>query len=182
MSQYAGWLAAGLIAAGTLGQASALAEGGQEAGAGAGGPRNIVFVFTDDQRFDGLGLRNDYFETPHLDRLAEGGVLFENAFVTTSLCSPSRASILSGLYAHTHQVLDNSTAMPRDLPTFPVGLQDAGYHTAFIGKWHMGGASDDPRPGFDHWVSFRGPGALPRPDAERRTGPASSGRDTPPTS
>ena len=157
MSQYAGWLAAGVMVAGTFGL-PALAPGGQETAAGAGEPRNIVFIFTDDQRYDGLGLRNDYFETPHLDRLAEGGILFENAFVTTSLCSPSRASILSGLYAHTHQVLDNSTAMPRNLPTFPVGLQAAGYHTAFIGKWHMGGASDDPRPGFDHWVSFRGQG------------------------
>ena len=157
MSQYAGWLAVGVVAAGTFGS-PVPADGTEQTGAGAGGPRNIVFIFTDDQRFDGLGLRNDYFETPHLDRLAENGVLFENAFVTTSLCSPSRASILSGLYAHTHQVLDNSTAMPRDLPTFPVGLQAAGYHTAFIGKWHMGGASDDPRPGFDHWVSFRGQG------------------------
>ena len=158
MSQYAGWFAAAVVVVATTFGAPAPARGGQETGEGAGEPRNIVFIFTDDQRFDGLGLRNDYFETPHLDRLAEGGVLFENAFVTTSLCSPSRASILSGLYAHTHQVLDNSTAMPRDLRTFPVGLQDAGYETAFIGKWHMGGASDDPRPGFDHWVSFRGQG------------------------
>ena len=126
-------------------------------------PRNIVFIFSDDQRFDELGLRNDYFETPRLDQLAEAGILFENAFVTTSLCSPSRASILSGLYAHTHQVLDNSTAMPTDLPTFPVGLQAAGYETAFVGKWHMGGASDDPRPGFDHWVSFRGQGSYVDP-------------------
>ena len=128
-----------------------------------GAPRNIVFIFTDDQRFDGLGLRNPYFETPRLDRLAEQGILFENAFVTTSLCSPSRASILSGLYAHTHQVLDNSTAMPPDLATFPVGLQAAGYETAFVGKWHMGGASDDPRPGFEHWVSFRGQGPYTDP-------------------
>ncbi len=60
-------------------------------------PRNIVFIFTDDQRFDALSIRNDYFETPRLDRLAENGLLFENAFVTTSLCSPSRASVLSGL-------------------------------------------------------------------------------------
>ncbi|MXW36318.1 MAG: sulfatase-like hydrolase/transferase, partial [Chloroflexi bacterium] len=76
--------------------------------AGVAGPdyerRNIVFILTDDQRFDALGLLNDYFRTPNLDRLAEGGVLFENAFVTTSLCSPSRASILSGQYAHAHQV------------------------------------------------------------------------------
>ena len=126
-------------------------------------PRNIVFILTDDQRFDGLGVLNDYFETPHLDTLAEGGVLFENAFVTTSLCSPSRASILSGLYAHTHQVLDNSTPMPIDVPTFPVELQAAGYETAFIGKWHMGGASAAPRPGFDHWVSFRGQGVYVDP-------------------
>lgn len=157
MTRYAGWLLAGAAALAAFGL-PASARGAQETGADAGERRNIVFMFTDDQRFDGLGLRNDYFETPHLDRLAEGGVLFENAFVTTSLCSPSRASILSGLYAHTHQVLDNSTAMPRDLPTFPVGLQAAGYLTAFIGKWHMGGASDDPRPGFDRWVSFRGQG------------------------
>ena len=119
-------------------------------------PRNMVFIFTDDQRFDGLGSRNDYFETPRLDRLVEGGVLFENAFVITSLCSPSRASILSGLYAHTHQVLDNSTPMPTDFPTFPLDLQADGYETAFVGKWHMGGSSDDPRLGFDHW------GVVPR--------------------
>jgi len=65
-------------------------------------PRNIVFIFTDDQWFDGLSSRNDYFETLRLDRLVEGGVLFEKTFVTTSLCSPSRASILFGLHAHTH--------------------------------------------------------------------------------
>ena len=65
-------------------------------------PRNIVFILTDDQRFDALSLINDYFETPHLDTLAEGGVIFENAFVTTSLCSPSRASILSYAPARHH--------------------------------------------------------------------------------
>ena len=86
--------------------------------------RNIVLILTDDQRFDALGLLNDYFRTPNLDRLAEAGILFENAFVTTSLCSPSRASILSGQYAHAHQVLDNSTPMSRDIPTFPQGLRD----------------------------------------------------------
>ena len=148
----AGLVLACLVLAGLLAAARPVAGQPPES------PRNIVFIFTDDQRFDGVGLRNDYFETPRIDQLADEGILFENAFVTTSLCSPSRASILSGLYAHTHQVLDNSTAMPTDLPTFPVGLQTAGYETAFVGKWHMGGASDDPRPGFDHWVSFRGQG------------------------
>ena len=120
---------------------------------------NIVFILIDDQRFDAAGaLGHPFLETPHLDRLIERGVLFENAFVTTSLCSPSRASILTGQYAHRHGVLDNRTRLDPRTPTFPQELQGAGYRTAFVGKWHMGGASDEPRPGFDRWVSFPGQG------------------------
>ena len=79
-----------------------------------------------------------YLETPNLDRMSRGGVVFENAFVTTSLCSPSRASILTGRYAHRHGVIDNYTPVPPDLHSFPEALRKAGYRTAFIGKWHMG--------------------------------------------
>jgi len=123
------------------------------------GQRNMVFILIDDQRYDALGMMgHPFLETPRLDALAEGGIFFENAFVTTSLCSPSRASFLSGQYAHTHGVLDNSTRLPESTPTFPKELQKAGYETAFVGKWHMGGSSDDPRPGFDRWVSFKGQG------------------------
>ena len=125
--------------------------------------RNIVFILTDDQRYDALGLLNPFFETPALDSLARKGVLFEQAFVTCSLCSPSRASILSGQYAHVHGVLDNRTPLPPETPTFPQVLQKAGYRTGFIGKWHMGGESDAPRPGFDRWVSFRGQGVYNDP-------------------
>lgn len=121
-------------------------------------PRNLVFILVDDMRFDAMGFMNDYYETPHLDALAKNGMVFENCFVATSLCSPSRASILSGQFAHVHGVLDNSTPLPEGTPTFPQELQKAGYNTAFIGKWHMGGASDAPRPGFKHWVSFKGQG------------------------
>jgi N-acetylglucosamine-6-sulfatase len=121
--------------------------------------RNIVFILIDDQRYDSLGMMgHPFLETPQLDRLAANGVFFENAFVTTSLCSPSRASILSGQYAHKHLVLDNGTRMPASTPTFPQELQKGGYETGFIGKWHMGGESDEPRPGFDRWVSFKGQG------------------------
>ncbi|MDG2213669.1 MAG: sulfatase-like hydrolase/transferase, partial [Verrucomicrobiota bacterium] len=65
--------------------------------------RNIIFILTDDHRFDAMGfMGHPFLETPHMDALAKGGSHFANAFVTTSLCSPSRASILTGLYAHNH--------------------------------------------------------------------------------
>ena len=121
--------------------------------------RNVVFILVDDQRFDALSLLgHPFLETPNLDQLARDGLLFENAFVTTSLCSPSRASILTGLYAHRHAVLDNSTPLPAELPTFPKEMQKAGYRTAFVGNWHMGGQRDAPREGFDRWVFFPGQG------------------------
>ncbi len=85
---------------------------------------NIVFILIDDQRYDAASaLGHPFLETPHLDRLIARGVLFENAFVTTSLCSPSRASILTGQYAHRHGVLDNRTRLNPDTPTFPQELR-----------------------------------------------------------
>lgn len=128
---------------------------------------NILVIMTDDQRWDALGVVQremgdqalfPWFETPHLDRLAAEGARFRNAFVTTSLCSPSRASFLSGRYARRHQVLNNFTEYPNDLPSYPRRLQEAGYETAYIGKWHMGEDNDAQRPGFDHWMSHRGQG------------------------
>lgn len=120
---------------------------------------NVVFILTDDQRSDALGcMGHPHLKTPHIDRLAREGVLFKNHFCTTALCSPSRASILGGLYAHAHGVVNNFTDYPRDLPTFPRQLQDNGYATAYIGKWHMGEDDDSKRPGFDHFVTHRGQG------------------------
>jgi N-acetylglucosamine-6-sulfatase len=122
-------------------------------------PRNVIFVLVDDLRFDALGMMgHPWLETPNLDALARRGVHLRNAFVTTALCSPSRASILTGQYAHKHRVVDNNNPVPPGTTFFPQYLQKAGYDTAFIGKWHMGGESDAPQPGFDKWVSFRGQG------------------------
>ncbi|MDB4572722.1 sulfatase [Akkermansiaceae bacterium] len=120
---------------------------------------NVVFILTDDQRADALGcMGHPHLKTPHIDRLAKEGILFKNHFCTTSLCSPSRASILGGLYAHSHGVVNNFTDYPKDLPTFPRQLQSRGYTTAYIGKWHMGEDDDSKRPGFDHFVTHRGQG------------------------
>ena len=126
----------------------------------AGAPaRNVIFVLVDDLRFDAMGfMTHPWLETPNLDALARSGVHFRNAFVTTALCSPSRASILTGQYAHRHRVVDNGNPVPPGTSFFPQYLQQAGYDTAFVGKWHMGGESDGPQPGFDRWVSFRGQG------------------------
>lgn len=127
-------------------------------------PRNIVFILTDDHRYDAMGfMGHPFLETPNMDAMARDGVHLKNAFVTTSLCSPSRASILTGLYTNKHRVIDNNRAVPEGTIFFPQYLQRAGYKTAFVGKWHMGGAHDDPRPGFDHWVSFRGQGSYNSP-------------------
>ncbi len=120
---------------------------------------NVVFILTDDQRGDAMSCAgHPFLKTPHLDRLAAEGARFENMFVTTSLCSPSRASFLSGLYPHAHGILNNFTDYPKDLPSFPRSLQAAGYETAYIGKWHMGEDDDSKRPGFDHWISHKGQG------------------------
>ena len=119
---------------------------------------NIIFILTDDQRFDALGLVNPNLQTPNMDKLAREGAFFANAFVTTSICSPSRASFLTGLPMREHGVVDNNSALPAHLATFPMALQNSGYETALIGKWHMGGENDAPRSGFDRWVSFAGQG------------------------
>ncbi|MBN2476478.1 MAG: sulfatase [Pirellulales bacterium] len=123
--------------------------------------RNVVLVLSDDHRHDFMRFHPDspeWLETPAMDRMAREGVHFANAFVSTSLCSPSRASILTGRYMHHHRVVDNQRPVPPGTSFFPQILQAAGCQTAFIGKWHMGHEENSPRPGFDYWASFKGQG------------------------
>jgi arylsulfatase A-like enzyme len=127
---------------------------------------NIVFILMDDLRFDELGCTGHPFvQTPHIDRLAKEGAIFRNAFATTPLCSPSRSCFLTGHYAHTTGITDNTDRGPQShqLVTWPRLLHDGGYTTAFIGKWHMG-IDDSPRPGFNHWVSVKGQGRYLDPE------------------
>ncbi|NML08089.1 sulfatase [Sphingomonas sp. G-3-2-10] len=119
---------------------------------------NIIFVLVDDLRFDMMGFLNPQLKTPNIDFLARNGTYFRNAVVTSSLCSPSRATILTGQTARNHGVIDNNNSSEKGLVFFPAYLQQAGYQTAFFGKWHMGFDTDAPRPGFDKWVSFKGQG------------------------
>jgi N-acetylglucosamine-6-sulfatase len=127
-------------------------------------PPNIVFVLVDDMRWDEMGAAgHPFLETPNMDRLAREGMRFENAFSTTPLCSPSRASFLTGQYAHTNGIIDNTARPSHDLPTFPRELQKAGYATGFFGKWHMGNDAS-PRPGFSHWVAMPGQGEAVDPN------------------
>ncbi|HLU05088.1 MAG TPA: sulfatase [Woeseiaceae bacterium] len=140
-----------------------------------GSAPNVILILSDDHRYDFMSFVESappWLQTPSMDRMAAGGVHLANTFVTTSLCSPSRASILTGQYAHRHRVVDNSSGIPEGTVFFPQRLQEAGWRTAYIGKWHMGEDRDDPRPGFDHWVSFQGQGVYTDPvlniDGRRR--------------
>lgn len=126
---------------------------------------NFLFVITDDQRWDAIAsiqkeqgdkARFPWLKTPSLDKLKTQSASFRNAFCTTSLCAPSRASFLTGQYAHNHDIANNHTPLPLDSTTYASVLKQNGYRTGYIGKWHMGDQAD--RPGFDFSASFRGQG------------------------
>ncbi len=123
---------------------------------------NFLVLLIDDLRYDEFGAGgHPYLKTPHIDRIAHEGALFERAFHTTPICSPNRASILTGQYASRHGIIDNVArdAASHRLPNYHVELKRLGYETAHIGKWHMGN-DGRPRPGYDHWVAYDGHGRL----------------------
>lgn len=145
-----------------LGAAAAPALVGLAPGSAPARP-NFLFILTDDQRWDSLSLMgHPCLQTPNMDRIGTEGVRFANAFVTTSLCSPSRASFLTGQYVRRHGIRNNSTSLPLDTVTFGTLLQAAGYDTAQIGKWHMGTMRE--RPGFTYSATFAGQGSYNDPD------------------
>ena len=117
---------------------------------------NIVFLLSDDHAAHAIGTYGSVVNrTPHIDAVASAGVRLDNLFATNSLCAPSRASILTGTYSHVNGVTTLDTFIDASQPTFVTALREAGYRTAFVGKWHMGqgstdGVDHDPQ-GFDRW-------------------------------
>ncbi|MFT7678704.1 MAG: N-acetylglucosamine-6-sulfatase [Planctomycetota bacterium] len=121
---------------------------------------NIVLILSDDQNATDLGCAgHPWLQTPNLDLLAAEGVRFTRAFVTTALCSPSRATFLTGQYARAHGILSNTQVLGAELPSFASELRGAGYLTAYVGKWHMG-TGGGPRPGFDYSATYAGQGRV----------------------
>jgi arylsulfatase A-like enzyme len=130
---------------------------------------NVLFIMTDDQAQGALSVYgNTILATPNMDRIGREGLRFNEAFVTNSLCAPSRASFLTGLYSHTHGVTTNGeesgwyeqAGIPDSIPTWPKLLRDGGYETAIVGKWHIKSLPA----GFDHWAILPGHGTYFDPD------------------
>lgn len=124
---------------------------------------NFVIMMTDDQRYDSMSCAgNEILQTPNMDRLADGGMRFVNMFVTNSLCAPSRATLLTGLYSHAHGVIDNKgQRIAADQPILSDLLREGGYEVAFCGKSHVAGALRDRQ--WDYYFGFKGQGRYLEP-------------------
>lgn len=131
-------------------------------------PPNVIFLLTDDQRWDAMGaMGNPYIQTPNMDALAQDGVMFTNAYVTTAICCTSRASILSGQYARRHGIHNFSTPFSDTAwqHTYPMLFKAAGYKTGFIGKYGVGTANSVPDQDFDYWAAMAGQPTYEQTDA-----------------
>lgn len=125
---------------------------------------NILFIMSDDHASHAMSCYGSKInQTPNIDRIANEGMLFNNCFCTNSICSPSRAAILTGKYNHLNGVKSINDHFDGKQMTFPKLLQSEGYQTAIIGKWHLGHGGDADPTGFDHWSVVPGQGEYHNP-------------------
>ena len=121
---------------------------------------NILFIMSDDHAESAISAYgSELIHTPNIDRIAKEGIIFNNSFVTNSICAPSRAVLLTGKYSHMNGVRDNDQVFDGSQETFPKILQSAGYETAMIGKWHL---KSEPT-GFNYWKILKGQGEYYNP-------------------
>ena len=124
-------------------------------------PLNILYIMSDDYSYQTISAYNDsYIETPNIDRIARDGARFTNSFVANSISGPSRACLLTGKHSHKNGFTDNTQQFDGNQQTFPKLLQQAGYQTAVIGKWHL---TSEPT-GFDYWNILTGQGDYYNPN------------------
>ena len=125
---------------------------------------NILFIMSDDHAAHAMGCYGSAINrTPSLDRIAAGGMRFDNCFCTNSICTPSRATILAGTYSHVNGVKTLRSRMDNNILTFPKLLRESGYQTALFGKWHLGEGPDHCPTGFDDWAVLPGQGFYHNP-------------------
>lgn len=130
-----------------------------------GSKPNIVFIMSDDHASHAMSCYGSRINTtPNLDRIADDGMRFDNCFCTNSICTPSRAAILTGTYNHVNGVTTLSTPMDNRIQTFPKLLQQHGYQTAVFGKWHLGIGPEHCPTGFDDWAVLPGQGLYHNPE------------------
>ncbi len=114
---------------------------------------NILYVFTDQQRYDSMAVYgNDFIKVPNMDKLSEQSAVFKKTYVTQAVCTPSRATMITGLYPHSHGLVTNNLCLDESNPSIAKMLKRENYKTAYIGKWHLGNEVVAQH-GFDRWVS-----------------------------
>lgn len=151
----------------SAGLASAALAKGETVAADSTKHPNIIFLLTDDQRWDTLGcMGNDIIQTPHIDAMASEGVVFDNAFITTSICAPSRATYLSGQYVCHHGIngFQQTFSDEQWAATYPAMLREAGYATGFVGKYGVGGKMPEDK--FTFWRGYPGQGHYEQKDEQ----------------
>lgn len=122
--------------------------------------KNILYILSDQQRWDTVSAygKNDICRTPNIDQLAADGMKFTNAFTSSAICSPSRASLMTGLYPHKHGVIDNDCDIHDGIPLLGQCMKEAGYYCGYAGKWHVSGKRTPKDCGFEDGKPFMGYG------------------------